>query len=69
MNTLQNQEKSEKNIRERDMEVIEFNPEAGMQWKAWLLYFEGCCKDSNKDNIWKIWNVQKFLKGSALNCT
>ena len=37
-----------------------------MQWKAWLLYFEECCKNSNKDNVLKIWNTQKILKGWTL---
>ena len=59
---LQNQEKSEKNVHERDVDVFEFNPEIGTQWKVWLLYFEVCSNDNKKDNIWKIWNIQKFDK-------
>ena len=31
-----------------------------------FLYFEGCCKDSNKDNDWKIRNIQKILRARAL---
>ena len=31
---LQNPEKSEKNIHEKNINVIEFNPEEGMEWKA-----------------------------------
>ena len=50
----------------RDIEVIEFNHDVGMQSRAWLLYFEGFCNDSNKSNIWKIQNVQRFLKVRAL---
>ena len=46
--TIQNWEKIEKNICERDIEVIEFNHEASMLWRVWLLYIEGCCKDNNK---------------------
>ena len=48
---LQNWEKNEKNICERDIDVNDFNPETGMEWKAWLLYFEGCCRDIKKDSI------------------
>ena len=47
----QNRKKSEKNICERYTDFIEFNPETGMEWKAWLLYFEGCCRDIKKDSI------------------
>ena len=55
-----------KNIRERDIDIVEFNSETGMEWKAWLLYFERSCKDSEKDKIWKIPKIQKFLKGKSL---
>ena len=63
---LKSQEKNVKNIHKRDMDVIELKHETGMKWKSWLLYFEGCYTDSKKDNILKIWNIQKFLKGKAL---
>ena len=56
-NTLQYWEKMGKNTSERDFDIIEFNYEAGMKWKAWLLYFEGCCKDNNRDDVWKIRNI------------
>ena len=55
-----------KNNCERDINIIEFNQYTRMEWRAWLLYFEGYCRDSKKDNIWKIRNIQKFLKGKAL---
>ena len=34
--------KRDKNIYEKYIDVIEFNYKADIQWKVWLLYFEGC---------------------------
>ncbi|GFR01075.1 probable glutamate receptor [Trichonephila clavata] len=37
-----------------------------MRIEAWLEYFNNACKISNKDNDWKMLNISKYLKGSAL---
>ena len=37
-----------------------------MTWKNWLVYFESLCTEAKKDNIWKIRNIQRFLKGKSL---
>ncbi|GFR10679.1 uncharacterized protein TNCT_281831, partial [Trichonephila clavata] len=46
--------------------LIAFDPENGMRIEAWLEYFNNACKISNKDNDWKMLNISKYLKGSAL---
>ncbi|GFQ87633.1 uncharacterized protein TNCT_316861 [Trichonephila clavata] len=37
-----------------------------MRIEAWLEYFNNACKISNKDNDWKMLNISKYLKFSAL---
>ncbi|GFQ70008.1 uncharacterized protein TNCT_485821 [Trichonephila clavata] len=37
-----------------------------MRIEACLEYFNNACKISNKDNDWKMLNISKYLKGSAL---
>ncbi|GFV46236.1 uncharacterized protein TNCV_261871 [Trichonephila clavipes] len=46
--------------------IVPFDSENGMLIEAWLDYFNNACKLSNKDDSWKIVNISKYLKGSAL---
>lgn len=50
----------------KEVEVVEFNPESGMKFEAWLAYFDGYCVETRKDDIWKARNIPKYLKGRAL---
>ncbi|GFY36402.1 uncharacterized protein TNCV_3451051 [Trichonephila clavipes] len=46
--------------------IVPFDFENGMLIEAWLDYFNNGCKLGNKDDNWKIVNMSKYLKGSAL---
>ncbi|PRD24852.1 UNVERIFIED_CONTAM: hypothetical protein NCL1_42580 [Trichonephila clavipes] len=46
--------------------IVSFDSENGMLIEAWLDYFNNVFKLGNKDDNWKIGNISKYLKGSAL---
>ncbi|GBN77840.1 hypothetical protein AVEN_145268-1 [Araneus ventricosus] len=46
--------------------IIPFDSENGVKMELWLQYFNDTCKQHNKNEDWKVKNISKFLKGSAL---
>lgn len=54
----------QKSIKEPDF--ICFSPEAHMNFESWKAYFDAVCIENKKDDVWKIRNVQRFLKDKAL---
>lgn len=38
-----------------------------MEWCPWLRYFEVICVEENNNDVWKICQIQIYLKDSALN--
>lgn len=51
---------------QKEPEIIPFSPESHMEWLPWLRYFEAICVEEKKDDLWKIRNIQRYLKDSAL---
>ncbi|GBM37864.1 hypothetical protein AVEN_193383-1 [Araneus ventricosus] len=49
-----------------DPHIIPFDSQNGMKMELWLQYFNDTCKQQNKKEDWKVKNISKFLKGSAL---
>ncbi|GBN51212.1 hypothetical protein AVEN_25104-1 [Araneus ventricosus] len=49
-----------------DPHIIPFDSEKGMKMELLLQYFNETCRQHNKNEDWKVKNVSKFLKGSAL---
>lgn len=52
--------------------IISFDPDRGMNFNNWLIYFNKQCDYLQKNDIWKFLNFQKYLKNSAvttyINC-
>ncbi|GFS61136.1 uncharacterized protein TNCV_4956301 [Trichonephila clavipes] len=46
--------------------IVPFDSENGMLIEAWLDFFNNACTFNNIDDNWKIVNILKYLKGSAL---
>ncbi|GBL95970.1 hypothetical protein AVEN_136766-1 [Araneus ventricosus] len=49
-----------------DPHIIPFDSENGMKMELWMQYFNDTCKQHNKNEDWKVKNILKFFKGSAL---
>lgn len=52
--------------RDRDYDIIIFEPELGMEFKTWLFHFDQKCLKYKLGENWKFEKFQKYLKGSAL---
>ena len=50
----------------KDNYIINFIVEDNIQWGNFLVYLAGLCTEANKDDIWKIRNIQRLLTGKAL---
>lgn len=50
----------------QNREIVPFSREDNMVWQSWLNYFNAICIAEGKDDIWKIQNIQRYLKGKAL---
>lgn len=50
----------------KDPKIVPFSPDAGMEWLPWLSYFEAICVENNLDSVWRIRNIESFLKTQAL---
>ena len=50
----------------QDLDIVPFNPESNMNVQKWLKYLNQTCEQNNLDENFKVKNITKFLKGSAL---